>query len=772
MNYLYELFLSSSSLNYSDVDSLNFKIAQHLGVFTKYKIYIIFSDAVIRFFIESPKDIAHLSEGMSLGVLKSVQSLPIKQQLSADIPKKRFLNLQVQASTNIYEFKEKAQTKKGLNIEIACFEISILPLNFLLTRSEFYYNSGGTGGLIARSSSIVNGFPSKFIEINFQENKRYFKKSFPKYLDIEKALHALSQDVTSSIFSIDGFPYFSDQRYLNLNGYQFDKHSFIIGSSGSGKSKFIQLLIAKISSLPTKNNYKILVIDPHASLQEDLKGIAGTKIIDFKSNSADLFPDANTDVSAATELTATLFKSLMADNFNSKLETVLKFSLLVLLTAQAMSLINLKNFITDIDFRNKILEHTQAYIPTNVKKFFGADFNELRTKFYNESIAPITALVDEMQTQPAINNDDPYSLTKHIQENFLTVFSLNKVSMGEKVVKTVAGLLIQQIFLIAQSRVINEKILLFIDEVSVVQNPALAAILSEARKFNLFVILTQQYFGQIEKDLQDSILTNVSNYYVFRISEEDARKLEGNLKIAIPSTVLESAKLKGLKEVDLKVKMLTELNPRECIFRVESGGQYLPCVKGRTLDVIHVEAPRKIDLEYTPTTDKLPNKFIYNESTDSKSEQLVDVGSGNTKHVEDRVLDSDRVLTDSIKTEPVAVSDALDKNQQDSSEFELNQKLTNHLADPNQLDGLIEDATKNSANHNHLNSDSVISKINQPNQISPHHSLMLNSSLGRAIIDSYNGSGVQPTSSSSNAMPNKPITLQDVLANQSKKVKK
>jgi hypothetical protein len=76
----------------------------------------------------------------------------------------------------------------------------------------------------------------------------------------------------------------------------------------------------------------------------------------------------------------------------------------------------------------------------------------------------------------------------------------------EKVVKTVAGLLIQQIFLIAQSRVIPQKILLFVDEVSVVQNPALASILAEARKFNLFVILTQQYFGLFSLGLEKIVL--------------------------------------------------------------------------------------------------------------------------------------------------------------------------------------------------------------------------------------------------------------------------
>src|SRR5690606_33942846 len=204
-------------------------------------------------------------------------------------------------------------------------------------------------------------------------------------------------------------------------------------------------------------------------------------------------------------------------------ERVIRFSIYVLLVSQSMSMDYLKRFLTDLQLRQQILDHVASHVPPNIVKFFATDFNELRTQHYTEAIVPIISLVDEMQMQPALVNESDQSLVKLINDNFLTVFSLNKVSMGEKVVKTVSGLLIQQIFLLAQARAFNEKVILIIDEVSVIQNPALAQILAEARKYNLFVFLTQQYFGQIEKDIRDAIFTNVSNYYVFRVSEEDAR---------------------------------------------------------------------------------------------------------------------------------------------------------------------------------------------------------------------------------------------------------
>src|SRR6185312_6899132 len=88
--------------------------------------------------------------------------------------------------------------------------------------------------------------------------------------------------------------------------------------------------------------------------------------------------------------------------FNPKVERVLRFSIYVLMTAQTMSLDMLKRFVTDVELRNQVLGHVDGHVPPNIIRFFGADFNELRTKYYSEALAPIISLVDEMQIQPAL----------------------------------------------------------------------------------------------------------------------------------------------------------------------------------------------------------------------------------------------------------------------------------------------------------------------------------------------------------------------------------
>ena len=134
--------------------------------------------------------------------------------------------------------------------------------------------------------------------------------------------------------------------------------------------------------------------------------------------------------------------------------------------------------------------------------------------------------------------------------------------------------------------------------------------------YNLFVFLTQQYFGQIEENLQAAIFANVYNYYVFRVSEADAKALEGNLKMDLPRDVVEQENRRGIKEEALRIRMLTELHPRECIVRVLSKGQLAPCIKVRTLDapvVAQRQSPSGIDLQkyiLDPATQNMPTKFV------------------------------------------------------------------------------------------------------------------------------------------------------------------
>lgn len=581
MKFYFELYLKSNIAEQEQWQQFFTTITAHIGYMNQCQIIVTVKESVVRYFVAADKDLGVLSNNIEIGVLRPVKSDDCEPPKAKSAERLIMLS----GGGNLLDAREKTKMKRGKDLEYIVLNCRRLNTEKTFTKVHLYFKNPAGHYSVNKRSMLL--FPAHLLKVNFDENSRYLRKEFPKYINIEKALPVLSPTENNALFSVNTFPYFANDYYLNLLDYEFDKHSFIIGASGSGKSKFIELLVDRLSKTAFKNNYRVLVIDPHASLGDDMKSIEDSQIIDFSGDNApELFGDsAKTDVSASTELTTTLMKSLLADQFNPKVERVLRFSLYILFTAQTMSLGTLKRFLTELELRNQIMQHVSGKVPPNIEQFFATDYNEIRTTHYTEAILPIISLVDEMQLQPGLVSENEVSLSRAIHNNFLTVFSLNKVSMGEKVVKTAAGILMQQIFLLAQARAFNEKIILIVDEVSVVQSPALASILAEARKYNLFVILTQQYFGQVEKSLKDAIFSNVYNYYVFRVSEEDAEGLIGNLNIDIPKEIIEEEHKKGISEETIKKQFMTELHPRECLVRVSGNGQIIPVFKARTLDI-------------------------------------------------------------------------------------------------------------------------------------------------------------------------------------------
>ncbi len=258
-----------------------------------------------------------------------------------------------------------------------------------------------------------------------------------------------------------------------------------------------------------------------------------------------------------------------------------------MLTNEAFNFRNLRKLILDLEYRNDLIKQVKYNLPISVIDFFLSDFNDLKTKSYGEAISPIISFIDEMEMIPVFNSEqNNKDLKKTIHDNFLTLFSLDRTKLGDKVTKTIAGLLMQQLLTIIQKQEIDKHIIFIIDEVAVIENPILARFLSEARKYNLSLILAGQYFNQISNKLKDSIFANVINYFIFRVSKLDANVLVDNFNMKIP---LDDSR-------DRKIKLLTELNNRECIVRINSNGILLPAFKGVTLDYTSIPRIKKINI--------------------------------------------------------------------------------------------------------------------------------------------------------------------------------
>lgn len=583
----YEVFLKHASLDNVAWHEFLCTVSNYFKKPTHWQIRLICQNQTLHYYLVSQVDLP-VSLGLMDFLLKPVEGI----ELDISTSKNRGLY------NNNYtdNFATITQDLMRRQYQVKSATINLYGWKSILTgRICIYYQCANH----QFSKQLLLFAPAKFLSLDFTKYKSFTYKKFPKYLKLDKAYKLFQASSDQAILAVDTFPYSDQTLYLRHQDYSFAKHSLVIGSSGSGKSKFLASFIDKIYRADSAH-YKVVVIDPHDALYQDCTNVASRTVLNFQDldGGIDLFQCEISDINAGVELMLTLFHSLINDSYNGRLERVLRYTAYLLIVARQFSFLTLRQLLLDLEYRNKVLSRYQAQLPTSVAHFFLTDFNELKSQSYNDAIAPIVAFIDEMQMVPVFNSEHKLPNLAHtVQANFLSIFSLNRLKLGNKVTQTIAGLLMQQLFLLAEQK-LDQHLIIIIDEISVVENPILARFLAEMRKYNTSVILAGQYFDQINANLRSAIFANVANYYLFRTSRRDAELLTANLKI----------KVEGSNDPEDALGLLTGLKQRECLVQASTDQEILPIFKARTTDfVTHSGAPLPTNAALSPIDARPPS---------------------------------------------------------------------------------------------------------------------------------------------------------------------
>ena len=582
--YITELFFTTEHVTEDEWLKFILEISRLNGLFKTWKIHIKIERNIIKYYIETTRKIPTIANCSGDFLIKNIDNFEkIKTYRNS-------LYWLTNKEKNIVDIFDKNETKH--NRKLTQIEIKIIPFkrNNYLTKTLLTFEKSNNR---YTQKIALFSIPHSLISIDFTKHTRFlYRKEGTRYLKLDKSIGLFAkQKSKDNLLEINAFPYSQEKYYLNLPNYDFGKHSLIVGASGTGKSKLIATLIKNIydNEILRKTN-KIILIDPHASIEDDIGGLEESCVIDMKKeeSSCDLWINSKENATSGTEIILTILKNIFGEQFNSKLERVLRHSIYFLMKKEILNFNNLRKLLTQTEYKNELIRNSPE-IEENIKEFFLTDFNQLKTNSYQEAISPIIGLIDEMQMLPAFQNKSTTPIKDLLQKNFLSIFSLNQAELGEKVTKTIAGLIIGIIFQLVQKRNFNEHITLIIDEVAVIENPILRNLLSEARKYNLSIILAQQYFSQVSKELKDAIFSNVMNYYSFRISREDAVFLANQLQMemAVKNTYHN------------RIKLLTELPNRECIVRITNEGKLIPAFRCKTLDFAPLPRKKNQILEKT-----------------------------------------------------------------------------------------------------------------------------------------------------------------------------
>ena len=630
MKYYYELFFTKDKLEVSDWDLLFKDISRLNGFLGTWKLYLSIEKNMLRFFIKSRVKIPSILSSTSAFIVKKTEPIDIK---------KIYLNkihICMDSDKTLGDIYDKYESKFNKTLKYVEIKIKYLAPNKYCTKTYFYFEKNDKKIQKYRSYFFI---PAYHLQLDFSTYNRFFCRVDVgrKYLKINKSFELFSpKDTSENLLEIDAFPYYQDDKYLNLESYDFQKHSLIVGASGTGKSKFLASFIKNIHD-NYSDLYKIVMIDPHGAIEEEIGGLDNSLVIDMKSpeSTIDILINSKSNPNINTEVLMSTFKNILADQYNSKLERVLRHSIYLLLKNELLTFQNLEKLLTEVEFRNKILKES-TNVESSVKSFFLTDFNELKNQSYSEAISPIVSVIDELQMLPGIISEDKkIKISDAIQNNCFTLFSLNQAELGEKVIKIISNLIIGNIFQLVQKKYFDKHIIFVIDEFAIIQNPILSKLLSEARKYNLSLFLVEQYLSQVSEDIQNSIYSNVMNYYCFRVAREDARLLANTLQMEL--SVKDS--------IFNKVKLLTALPNRSLIVRVTKDDRIIPAIKCRTLDFKKIPRVKNILKSIKDTGKKIIKKFVFeigkvrsvseimkSQSTGRRKKRSFNFGIGNKKN--------------------------------------------------------------------------------------------------------------------------------------------
>ncbi|MBU0727716.1 type IV secretion system DNA-binding domain-containing protein [Patescibacteria group bacterium] len=317
------------------------------------------------------------------------------------------------------------------------------------------------------------------------------------------------------------------------------RHLYTVGKSGSGKSKFLELLIKE----DLEAGHGVGVLDPHGDLIDNImQYIPKDRIKDvvlFDPSDIDnpiaFNPLENVGEEYKMQLTIgfiDIFKKLFGDNWSDRLEHVLRYTTLALLDSPNTTILSILKMLTDKNYRQKIISRIQDSV---VKNFWVSEFAAWSEKFDAEAITPLLNKVGQLVSTNMIRNIigqpiNKFNIREMMDSQKILLMKVSKGLLGEENSQILGAMVITKMYQAAMQRAsMKEKdrkdFYLYIDEFQNFATETFDEIISEARKYRLSLTLAHQYMGQLINIVQKTVLGNIGTIVSFRVGAEDAKIL-------------------------------------------------------------------------------------------------------------------------------------------------------------------------------------------------------------------------------------------------------
>ncbi|MFH1218516.1 MAG: type IV secretory system conjugative DNA transfer family protein [Candidatus Peregrinibacteria bacterium] len=359
------------------------------------------------------------------------------------------------------------------------------------------------------------------------------------------------------------------------------RHLYVVGKSGSGKSKMLELLIKE----DLEAGKGVGVLDPHGDLVDNcMKFVPKNRVGDVVYfDPADtefpvsFNPMEKVDEEYKMQMTVgfiQIFKKLFGSNWTDRLEHVLRYTVLALLDSPNTTVLSILKMLTDKNYRQNVVSRIQDNV---VKNFWVSEFAGWSEKFDAEAITPLLNKVGQFVSTNMIRNimgqpRSKFDIRQIMDEKRILFMKVSKGLLGEENSSLLGAMIITKLYQAALSRANlseenREDFYFYVDEFHNFATDAFAEILSEARKYGLNLTIAHQYMGQVSDTVKKTVFGNIGSIVSFRVGSEDAG-------------ILANEYTPIFKERDI-----INLGVREFYCKMSVDGEIREAFSGRTVDV-------------------------------------------------------------------------------------------------------------------------------------------------------------------------------------------
>lgn len=359
------------------------------------------------------------------------------------------------------------------------------------------------------------------------------------------------------------------------------RHLYVVGKSGTGKSKLLELLIRS----DIEAGKGVCVLDPHGDLVDNvLRSVPEHRLKDviiFDPSDTE-FPIAfnpleKVDEKFKMQITIgfiDIFKKLFGSNWSDRLEHVLRYTTLALLDSPNTTVLSILKMLSDKNYRQSIVARIQDSV---VKNFWVNEFAGWSEKFDSEAITPLLNKVGQLVSTNMIRNiigqpNNTFNLREIMDGQKILLMKVSKGLLGEENAGLIGAMIVTKIYQAAMSRADmreedRKDFYFYVDEFQNFATDTFAEILSEARKYRLCMTIAHQYVGQLSENIRKTVFGNVGSMVSFRVGAEDAGLLAQEYTPVF------------------NVRDIINLGVREFYLKMSIDGELTEPFSGRTLDM-------------------------------------------------------------------------------------------------------------------------------------------------------------------------------------------